>query len=150
MSNFQLTYSAFLFPAIPLMMLTFGIRLISLSTLIRIVHAEIFTEKFKKRKYLQMRYIEQIQILNLRLKYVQAMQFFSALSFLFNLLTILIGIYNLEIASFFFILALVLFSVALFVFLIEINLSSKALKTHIEDLCDPKKIDDAERLIGKK
>ena len=97
-----------------------------------------------------MRYIEQIQILNLRLKYVQAMQFFSALSFLFNLLTILIGIYNLEIASFFFILALVLFSVALFVFLIEINLSSKALKTHIEDLCDPKKIDDAERLIGKK
>jgi Zn-dependent membrane protease YugP len=131
------------------MMLTFGNRWISLSALIRKVHAEIFTEQFKKRKYLQMRYREQIHILNLRLKYVQAMQFFSALSFLFNLLTILIGIYNLKIASFFFIIALIIFSIALFVFLIEINLSSQALKTHIEDLCDPKKIDDEERLIRK-
>ena len=56
------------------------------------------------------------------------------LAFLFNLITILTGIYNLEMALVFFMLALLLFSFAILVFLIEIQLSSKALKTHLDDL----------------
>jgi len=38
-----------------------------------------------------------------------------------------------------FALALILFSFALIIFIIEINLSSKALKTHLEDLEEKEK-----------
>ncbi len=134
MENFQLTFSAFLFPAIPLMMLNFGNRWVALSTLIRKVHTEFINKKVTKKEKSAMRYLEQIKILNLRLKYVKTMQFFSGLAFLFNLITILTGIYNLEMALVFFVLALLLFSFAILVFLVEIQLSSKALKTHLDDL----------------
>ena len=62
------------------------------------------------------------------------MQFFSGLSFLFNLLTIMIGMIDLRWGLFLFILALIFFSAAIFLFLIEIQISSKALKTHLQDL----------------
>ena len=134
MHTFQLTYSAFLFPAIPLMMLTFGNRWIALSTLIRKVHAELFDQKFSTNKESTKKYLSQIKVLNKRLRYVKLMQFFSGLSFLFNLLTIMIGMIDLRWGLFLFILALIFFSAAIFLFLIEIQISSKALKTHLQDL----------------
>ena len=83
-----------------------------------------------------MRYLAQIDILNKRLMYVKLMQLFSGFSFFFNLITILVGIFNINRSVIFFLVALGFFSVAIIVFLIEIHLSSKALKTHLEDLKD--------------
>ena len=77
---------------------------------------------------------EQIKVLNIRLRYVKLMQFFSGLSFLFNLFTIIIGIFEIKFAIIFFIPAILFFSIAIIFFLIEINLSSNALKTHLQDL----------------
>tara|TARA_B100000579_G_scaffold399162_1_gene379926 strand:+ start:2431 stop:2856 length:426 start_codon:yes stop_codon:yes gene_type:complete len=134
MYNFQLTFPAFLFPAIPLMMLTFGNRWIAISSLIRKVHSDFIDVKINKKSKLAKKYLEQIKVLNIRLRYVKLMQFFSGLSFLFNLFTIIIGIFEIKFAIIFFIPAILFFSIAIIFFLIEINLSSNALKTHLQDL----------------
>ncbi len=136
MHNFQLTYAAFLFPAIPLMMISFGNRYTSLSTLIRKIHDEFINKKISPNDKSASRYFAQIQILNKRLRYVKLMQFFSGISFFLNLITILVGIYFLNISLILFITALFFFALAICVFLIEINISTKALKTHLEDLED--------------
>ena len=134
--NFQLTYAAFLFPAIPLMMISFNNRYSSLSRLIRKIHDEFINKEISKKDKSAMRYLAQIDILNKRLMYVKLMQLFSGFSFFFNLTTILVGIFNINRSVIFFLVALGFFSVAIIVFLIEIHLSSKALKTHLEDLKD--------------
>jgi len=134
--NFQLTYAAFLFPAIPLMMISFNNRYSSLSRLIRKIHDEFINKEISKKDKSAMRYLAQIDILNKRLMYVKLMQLFSGFSFFFNLITILVGIFNINRSVIFFLVALGFFSVAIIVFLIEIHLSSKALKTHLEDLKD--------------
>ena len=136
MHNFQLTYAAFLFPAIPLMMISFGNRYTSLSKLIRKIHDEFINKKISPNDKSASRYFAQIQILNKRLRYVKLMQFFSGISFFLNLITILVGIYYLDISLILFITALFFFALAICVFLIEINISTKALKTHLEDLED--------------
>ena len=136
MHNFQLTYAAFLFPAIPLMMISFGNRYTSLSKLIRKIHDEFINKKISPNDRSASRYFAQIQILNKRLRYVKLMQFFSGISFFFNLITILVGIYFLNISLILFITALFFFALAICVFLIEINISTKALRTHLEDLED--------------
>ncbi len=133
MNEFNLTYAAFLFPAIPLMMLTFGNRWISISKLIRQMHYD-FLDKKKKRSESASKYLAQIRILNQRLHYVKYMQLFSGTSFILNLFTILLGMSGNNYSKYLFALALIFFSIALFIFLIEINLSSKALKTHLEDI----------------
>ena len=138
MKNFNLTYAAFLFPAIPLMMLTFGNRWIAISKLIRQMHKDLIDKRKKKSKSAP-KYLVQIKILSLRLRYVKYMQLFSGLAFIINLLTILFGMMGSVMAPYFFAFALIIFSTALFIFLIEINLSSHALKTHLEDLEDKKK-----------
>ena len=136
MHNFQLTYAAFLFPAIPLMMISFGNRYTSLSKLIRKIHDEFINKKISPNDKSASRYFAQIHILNKRLRYVKLMQFFSGISFFLNLITILVGIYFLDISLILFITALFFFALAICVFLIEINISTKALKTHLEDLED--------------
>ncbi len=136
MHNFQLTYAAFLFPAIPLMMISFGNRYTSLSKLIRKIHDEFINKKISPNDKSASRYFAQIQILNKRLRYVKLMQFFSGISFFLNLITILVGIYFIDISLILFITALFFFALAICVFLIEINISTKALRTHLEDLED--------------
>ena len=136
MHNFQLTYAAFLFPAIPLMMISFGNRYTSLSKLIRKIHDEFINKKISPNDKSASRYFAQIHILNKRLRYVKLMQFFSGISFFLNLMTILVGIYFLDISLIIFITALFFFALAICVFLIEINISTKALRTHLEDLED--------------
>ena len=138
MKSFNLTYAAFLFPAIPLMMLTFGNRWIAISKLIRQMHKDLI-DKRKQQSTSAPKYVVQIQILSLRLKYVKFMQLFSGIAFIINLLTILFGMIESTIAPYLFGMAILIFSTALIIFLIEINLSSQALKTHLEDLEDKKK-----------
>ena len=135
MENFQLTYAAFLFPAIPLMMISFGNRYSSLSLLIRKIHDEFINKKISSKDKSAIRYLSQVRILNLRLKFIQSAQTLSGLAFLFNLLTIFLGILNFVIFSILlFLLALSFFSIAMILFILEIQLASKALKTHLEDL----------------
>tara|TARA_B100000524_G_scaffold104741_1_gene50553 strand:- start:297 stop:713 length:417 start_codon:yes stop_codon:yes gene_type:complete len=135
MTGFNLTYAALLFPAIPLMMISFGNRYSSLSLLIRKIHDEFINKKISSNDKSAKRYLSQVKVLNLRLKYVQYIQTLSGFSFLFNLLTILFGIFNFMIISvFLFVLAISIFCIAMILFVIEIQLASKALKTHIEDL----------------
>ena len=136
MHNFQLTYAAFLFPAIPLMMISFGNRYTSLSKLIRKIHDEFINKKISPNDKSASRHFAQIHILNKRLRYVKLMQFFSGISFFLNLITILVGIYFLDFSLILFITALFFFALAICVFLIEINISTKALRTHLEDLED--------------
>ena len=138
MESFNLTYAAFLFPAIPLMMLTFGNRWIAISKLIRQMHKDLI-DKRKQQSKSAPKYLVQIKILSLRLKYVKYMQLFSGLAFIVNLLTILFGMIGSIIAPYLFAMALLIFSTALFIFLIEINLGSHPLKTHLEDLEEKKK-----------
>ena len=138
MKSFNLTYAAFLFPAIPLMMLTFGNRWIAISKLIRQMHRDLIDKRKQKSKSAP-KYLVQIKILSLRLKYVKYMQLFSGIAFIMNLLTILFGMIGNTVAPYLFAMALLIFSTALIIFLIEINLSSQALKTHLEDLEDKKK-----------
>ncbi len=133
MRSFELTYAAFLFPAIPLMMLTFGNRWIAISKLIRQMHSDFVENKSIKPESSE-KYLTQIKILSLRLEYVKYMQLLSGISFVFNLLTIFLGMIGDQIAVYFFSLALILFSLALCIFVIEINLSSRALKTHLKEL----------------
>ena len=90
----------------------------------------------------QQKYLTQIKILNTRLKYVKYMQLFSAIAFILNLLTILFGIYYPPITSYLFSFCITLFSFALLIFVIEINVSSNALKTHLEDIGEQKNINN--------
>ena len=104
MENFKLTYAAFLFPAIPLMMLTFGNRWIAISKLIRQMHSD-FMDK-KSRSESAEKYLTQIKILSLRLNYVKYMQLLSGLAFILNLFTILFGMMGFEYAVFFILLGI--------------------------------------------
>ena len=117
-------------------MISFGNRYTSLSKLIRKIHDEFINKKISPNDKSASRYFAQIQILNKRLRYVKLMQFFSGISFFLNLITILVGIYFLDISLILFITAVFFFALAICVFLIEINISTKALRTHLEDLED--------------
>lgn len=135
MENFNLTYAALLFPAIPLMMISFGNRFSSLSILIRKIHDELINKKINSKDKSAIRYLSQLRILNFRLKLVQYIQTLSGFSFLFNLLTILFGIFNsLKLSVILFSISISLFSITMLLFIMEIQLASRALKTHLEDL----------------
>ena len=133
--NFNLTYAALLFPAIPLMMISFGNRYTTLSNLIRKIHDELINKKISSKDKSAKRYLAQVEILNRRLNYVLYVQTLSGCAFILNLLSILFGIFsNFLLSVMFFILALCIFSMAMLLFLIELRLAGKALKTHLEDL----------------
>ena len=131
----QFWYPLFLFPAIPLMMTTFGNRWISLSALIRKTHDQILAENIQGQK--RVRYLDELKILNKRVMLVMMMQTLSALSFILNLLTIFFGyLQMIDMATVCFGVAVVLFMISIITFIVEIQLSVGALKKHLEDLED--------------
>lgn len=135
MNNFSILFPALLFPAIPLMMISFGNRYTSLATLIRKIHDLIVMNQFKKNS--ASHYFDQIEILTLRLKLVRAIQTLSGVSFLLNLLSIFSSyIEKVELALNFFGLSVLVFAIAIMMFIYEIQLSTKALSKHLEDLKD--------------
>ena len=135
MNNFSILFPALLFPAIPLMMISFGNRYTSLATLIRKIHDLIVMNQFKKNS--ASHYFDQIEILTLRLKLVRAIQTLSGVSFLLNLLSIFSSyIEKVELALNFFGLSVLVFAIAIVMFIYEIQLSTKALSKHLEDLKD--------------
>ena len=129
------TVTALMFPAIPLIMGVYSNRFHTLSNLIRKIHDELINKKITSKDKSAKRYLAQVEILNQRLSYVLYVQTLSGCAFICNLLSILFGIFSSFLFSvLFFILALGIFSTAMLLFLIELRLAGKALKTHLEDL----------------
>ena len=133
MENFQLTYAAFLFPAIPLMMITYGNRYSSLSKLIRDLHDKALLNE--NDNYSKDKLTEQIVLLTDRLFLVKSMQTLAGLSFIANLLTIFFRYINIPSVAFsLFGVATILLGGSIFLFVIEIQKSSTALSKYISDI----------------
>ena len=138
MNNFSTLYPALLFPAIPLMMISFGNRYTSLAALIRKIHDLIVVNHLSKKN--AKHYLDQIKVLTQRLALVRASQTLSGVSFILNLLSIYCSyIENYEIALNFFGFGVLVFALAILTFIYEIQLSTKALSKHLEDLKDRSK-----------
>lgn len=135
MNNFSTLYPALLFPAIPLMMISFGNRYTSLAVLIRKIHDLIVVNHLSKKN--AKHYLDQIKVLTQRLSLVRASQTLSGASFILNLLSIYCSyIEKYEIALNFFGFGVLVFALAILTFIYEIQLSTKALSKHLEDLKD--------------
>ena len=135
MNNFSTLYPELLFPAIPLMMISFGIRYTSLAALIRKIHDLIVVNHLSRKN--AKHYLDQIKILTQRLALVRASQSLSGVSFILNLLSIYCSyIEKYEIALNFFGLGVLVFALAILTFIYEIQLSTRALSKHLEDLKD--------------
>ena len=135
MNNFSTLYPALLFPAITLMMISFGNRYTSLAALIRKIHDLIVVNHLSKKN--AKHYLDQIKVLTQRLALVRASQTLSGVSFILNLLSIYCSyIENYEIALNFFGFGVLVFALAILTFIYEIQLSTKALSKHLEDLKD--------------
>tara|TARA_B100000579_G_scaffold226719_1_gene185676 strand:+ start:119 stop:559 length:441 start_codon:yes stop_codon:yes gene_type:complete len=134
---------AALFPAIPLMMINYANRYSSLATLIRKIHDELIENQNLKGANYTKRYLEQIHILRKRLFLNRTFQTLAAISFFVNLTSIFFGLQlitetpNVETVNLFislFLGALVIFSISIVLFIIELQLSAKALNKHLEDI----------------
>ena len=137
MNNFSTLYPALLFPAIPLMMISFGNRYTSLAALIRKIHDLIVVNHLFKEEKNAKHYLDQIKILTQRLALVRASQSLSGVSFILNLLSIYCSyIEKYEIALNFFGFGVLVFALAILTFIYEIQLSTRALSKHLEDLKD--------------
>ena len=135
MNNFTTLYPALLFPAIPLMMISFGNRYTSLASLIRKIHDLIVLNKHSKKN--AGHYFDQITILTKRLKLVRAIQTLSGLSFLSNLFSIFASyLEKYQLALNCFGSGVLIFAIAILMFIYEIQLSTRALSKHLEDLKD--------------
>jgi hypothetical protein len=125
---------AILFPAIPLMMVNFGNRYNSLSTLIRKIYDELINKKISKKDKSAMRYLAQIKILQQRLILNRLIQTIAAISFLVNLISIVFGF---KYQAYFintFLFAVLLFSISIILYIYELQISAQALDKHLEDL----------------
>jgi len=128
--RFELTYAAFLFPAIPLMMISFNNRYTSLSRLIRKIHDEYVFEKHTPPEWKD-------QLINLekRIGVLKLSILFAAFGFLFNMLTVF-GLYlqELFIARIIFGSCCLSMMISIIFFIIEIQISTKALRLHLSDM----------------
>ena len=125
---------AILFPAIPLMMVNFGNRYSSLSTLIRKIHDELINKKTSTNDRSAIRYLAQIKILRQRLVLNRLMQTTASLSFLVNLMSIFFAFKYQEYFINTFLFAVLLFSVSIIIYIYELQIAVQALDKHLEDL----------------
>lgn len=136
MDNIYLLPAA-LFPAIPLMMISFGNRYTTVATLIRKIHDDLMSQQLTKLDKETNRYLKQINVLRNRLTLNRATSTLAAMAFISNL----IAIYFAYVESFIsfgvmFTASLVMFGLALILYIIEIQLATKALDTHLQDLAE--------------
>ena len=87
MDNIYLLPAA-LFPAIPLMMISFGNRYTTLATLIRKIHDDLMFRKLTKEDKETNRYLKQIDVLRKRLTLNRATSTLAAMAFITNLIAI--------------------------------------------------------------
>ena len=128
---------AALFPAIPLMMISFGNRYMSMASLIRKIHDEVIAKKLTRKDKATNRYLKQIALLRKRLVLNRATSTLAALSFIANLVAMYF-VYNNDMLWFawVFVGSLTAFGLSLVLYIIELQLSTTALDTHLQDLED--------------
>lgn len=126
---------AALFPAIPLMMISFGNRYTTLATLIRKIHDDVIAKKLTRKDKATNRYLKQISVLRKRLTLNRATSTLAALAFLTNLVAIYFAyVENFTSFGIMFTASLTMFGLALILYIIELQLATKALDTHLQDL----------------
>jgi hypothetical protein len=120
---------ALLFPAISLIMLAYTNRFLALSNRVRMLH--------DKYQLIEQRHIVFGQIKNLkyRIKLIQNMQTYGVASLLSSILCMFfIFIEYQTVAKFIFAVSLITFSISIFLSLIEIRLSTKAIELELSDM----------------
>ena len=129
------TVAALMFPAIPLMMTMYSNRFHTLSALIRKIH-----DQYTFEKRVPPEWENQLHVLNKRTNYLKFVMGFSAVGFLFNMLTVLLLYLDLTfIARLSFASCCICMIFSIFLFFQEIRLSNEALKFHLSDLDSMKK-----------
>mgnify|MGYP001275242141 FL=1 len=128
---------AALFPAIPLMMISFGNRYMSMASLIRKIHDELINKKLTRKDKQINRYMKQIDILRKRLMLNRATSTLASIAFILNLIAMYFvytgNMFNFTLT---FVGSLLTFGTSLVFYIIEIQLSTTALDTHLQDLED--------------
>ena len=120
---------ALLFPAISLIMLAYTNRFLALSNRVRMLH--------DKYQLIEQRHIVFGQIKNLkyRIKLIQNMQTYRVATLLSSILCMFfIFIEYQAVAKFIFAVSLITFSISIFLSLIEIRLSTKAIELELSDM----------------
>ena len=128
--NIDYTVTALMFPAIPLTMSIYSNRFHTLSSLIRKLHDEYIFEK-----HIPSEWEKQLLNLNGRIKLLRYSIVFASFGFLFNMLTVF-GLYLNRIleARIIFGSCCIAMIISIIFFIIEIQLSTKALKLHLSDM----------------
>lgn len=120
---------ALLFPAISLIMLAYTNRFLALAGVVRNLHSQY--AKNERQTALH----GQIKTLRYRLRLIKNMQAFGVLSFLFCIFSMFfIYLNKVMLANSFFGLAMLAFVISLFISLVEIQQSTKALELELSDM----------------
>ena len=128
MTELTLTTPALLFSAISLIMLAYTNRFLAYASVVRNLHDKYLEKKDK-------RFIKQIENIKKRLYLTRSMQIFGISSLLLCVLTMfLIYIEQHTLAVWVFGVALILLIISLFLLILEIQISVKALEHHISDI----------------
>ncbi|TRZ75074.1 MAG: DUF2721 domain-containing protein [Chitinophagaceae bacterium] len=120
---------ALLFPAISLIMLAYTNRFLALSNRVRMLH--------DKYQLIEQKHIifGQIKNLKYRIKLIQNMQTYGVASLLLSIVSMFfIFIEYQAVAKFIFALSLITFSISIFLSLIEIRLSTRAIELELSDM----------------
>ena len=128
--NIDYTVTALMFPAIPLLMSVYGNRFHTLSSLIRKLHDEYVWEK-----HIPPEWEKQLINLNGRVKLLKYTITVTSFGFLFNMLTVF-ALYLNRIfeARMIFGSCCLAMIISIIFFIIEIQISTKALKLHLSDM----------------
>ncbi|MEY4051315.1 MAG: DUF2721 domain-containing protein [Chitinophagia bacterium] len=120
---------ALLFPAISLIMLAYTNRFLALSNRVRVLH-----DKYHQQEKGSIIF-GQIKNLKYRIKLIQNMQTYGVATLLLSILCMFfIFIEYQAIAKIIFALSLISFSISIFLSLIEIRLSTKAIELELSDM----------------
>ena len=128
--NIDYTVTALMFPAIPLLMSVYGNRFHTLSNLVRKIHDEYVWEK-----HIPPEWEKQLKNLSQRINYLKYAIGAASLGFLFNMLTVLcLYLETIIVARLIFASCCISMIVSILLFLLEIFLSTHALKLHLSDM----------------
>ena len=120
---------ALLFPAISLIMLAYTNRFLALTSRVRVLHDKYQTQEQRHLIFIQ------IKNLKYRLKLIRNMQTYGVTSLFFSIACMFcIYIEQQRVAQFMFALSLISFSWSIFLSLIEIRLSTKAIEIELSDM----------------
>ena len=128
--NIDYTVTALMFPAIPLIMSVYSNRFHTLSSLIRKIHDEYVFEK-----HIPHEWKKQLKNLNQRSNYLKFAIGSASLGFLFNMLTVLsLYLNTVFVARMIFACCCISMIISILLFMLEIFLSTNALKFHLSDM----------------